>query len=528
MPDQNIQVTGEITDAFGEILTPDALDFIAGLERAFRDRRAELLQKRAERQKRIDAGEMPTFLPETEAIRTGDWQVAPTPPALQKRWVEITGPTDRKMVINALNSGAHIFMTDFEDSNSPTWANMIDGQINLRDAVARTITLESGGKFYELGDETAVMLVRQRGWHLDEKHIIVDGKPMSGSLMDFGLYFFHNAQALIDQGRGPYFYLPKLESHLEARLWNDVFVKAQNDLGIPQGTIKATVLIETILAAFEMEEILYELRDHSGGLNAGRWDYIFSAIKKFRNQADFLLPDRAQITMSVPFMNAYSNLLVKTCHKRGAHAIGGMAAFIPRHDPKANELAFAKVTADKERESQAGYDGTWVAHPGLVELVNGVFAGVMGDSLHQKHVMREDVKVSADDLLNFNIDSAQITEDGLRLNLNVGILYIESWLNGVGAAALYDLMEDAATAEISRAQVWQWINHPSAKLADGRKIDTELVKSLIPEELAKIRELVGDLRFEEGRFQTASQIMENLVVGDFIDFLTLVAYNHID
>lgn len=528
MTQEGVKVTGQITPAFAEILTPAALEFIVDLERTFRERRTELLAARQEQQKAIDAGEMPTFLPETEQIRNSEWQVAPTPAAIQKRWVEITGPTDRKMVINALNSGADMFMTDFEDSNSPTWENMIDGQINLRDAIAGTITLESNGKFYELNDETAVLFVRPRGWHLDEKHILVDGRPMSGSLCDFGLYFFHNVQALLARGWGPYFYLPKLENHLEARLWNDVFIKAQNDLGIPQGTIKATVLIETILAAFEMEEILYELRDHSAGLNAGRWDYIFSAIKKFRNHPDFLLPDRGQITMTVPFMDAYANLLVHTCHKRGAHAMGGMAAYIPRKEEEANKLAFAKVKADKERESKAGYDGTWVAHPGLVPVAREAFTAVLGDKPHQKDVMREDVDVKAADLLNFNIPNGQITEAGLRLNLNVALLYIESWLNGVGAAAIYDLMEDAATAEISRAQVWQWIHHPEAALSDGRKIDAAMVKSMIPEELSKIHELVGAERFNNGQFETAATLLEDLVLGDFVDFLTLPAYEQLD
>ncbi|MFT5193014.1 MAG: malate synthase [Cellvibrionaceae bacterium] len=521
---QSIHIIGEITPAFSKILTTEAIDFIAGLERAFRQQRSDILAARQVRQAAFDAGEMPGFLSETADVRAADWQVAPIPADLQKRWVEITGPTDRKMVINALNSGADMFMTDFEDSNSPTWHNMVDGQVNLRDANLRTITLESKGKSYTLGEKVAILNVRPRGWHLNEKHVLVDGKPMSGSIFDFGLYFFHNAKMLLAKGSGPYFYLPKLEGHLEARLWNDVFVKAQDDLGIPQGSIKVTVLIETILAALEMDEILYELRNHMAGLNAGRWDYIFSAIKFFRNQPDSLLPNRDQITMTVPFMHAYSQLLVKTCHKRGAHAIGGMAAFIPRKDEGANELAFAKVQADKVRESNAGYDGTWVAHPGLVPVARAAFQHVLGDAPHQKHVMREDVTFTDKDILNFKVDGGEITETGVRHNLNVGILYIESWLNGVGAAAIYDLMEDAATAEISRSQVWQWIHHDEAKLADGREITAELVQPMIPEELAKIEVLVGSERFKGGKFDQAAKIMEDLVLGDYVDFLTLPAY----
>ncbi len=522
---QSIEIKGEMSPAFAEILTDDALNFIAGLERTFRQTRAEILAARQVRQAAFDAGEVPGYLPETADVRAGDWQVAPIPPALQKRWVEITGPTDRKMVINAMNSGADMYMVDFEDSNSPTWANMVEGQINLRDANLRTITLESKGKSYALkGDNVATLLVRPRGWHLDEKHVLVDGQPMSGSIFDFGLYFFHNVQQLLSIGLGPYFYLPKLEGHLEARLWNEVFVKAQSDLGIPNGTIKATVLIEVILAALEMEEILYELRDHMAALNAGRWDYIFSAIKKFRNQPDILFPDRGQITMTVPFMQAYSDLLVKTCHKRGAHAIGGMAAFIPRRDESANALAFAKVKADKERESKAGYDGTWVAHPGLVPVAREAFAGVLGDADHQKHVMREDVTFTDADIVNFDVEGGEISEEGLRLNLNVGTLYIESWLNGVGAAAIYDLMEDAATAEISRSQVWQWVNHKDAKLTDGRNITADMVRSMMPEEMAKIKALVGEDRFANGKFAQAAEIMENLAVGEYVEFLTLPAY----
>ncbi|MFK7802216.1 MAG: malate synthase A [Anaerolineae bacterium] len=521
---QSIKTIGPISPTYSDILSDDALNFIAGLEREFRQKRAEILESRKVRQAAFDNGELPGFLAETADVRAGDWQVAPIPADLQKRHVEITGPTDRKMVINALNSGADMFMTDFEDSNSPTWSNMVEGQINLRDANLRTISLESKGKSYKLGDKVAILNVRPRGWHLNEKHVLVDGAPMSGSIFDFGLYFFHNAKILLAKGSGPYFYLPKLESHLEARLWNDIFVKAQDDLDIPQGSIKATVLIETILAALEMDEIIYELRNHMAGLNAGRWDYIFSAIKFFRNRPDVLFPDRDQISMTVPFMDAYSQLLVKTCHKRGAHAIGGMAAFIPRKDVAANELAFAKVQADKTRESSAGYDGTWVAHPGLVSVARAAFEHVLGDAPHQKHVMREDVTSTDRDILNFKIEGGKITETGLRHNLNVGILYIESWLNGVGAAAIYDLMEDAATAEISRSQVWQWVNHAEAKLADGRDVTPAMVKSMLPEEMEKIEALVGSERFAAGKFAQAAEIMENLVVGDYVDFLTLPAY----
>jgi len=523
-----VEITGEMKPVYDKILTPEAVDFIVKLERAHRDTRKSLLARRAERQKAIDAGENPTFLPETRSVREGDWQVAPTPDDLQKRWVEITGPTDRKMVINALNSGADVFMTDFEDSNVPSWDNMLEGQLNLIDANLGTIELVTDRKTYSLNEETATLLVRPRGWHLDEAHVIVDGEPMSGSIFDFGLYFFHNVQTLLDKGSGPYFYLAKLENHLEARLWNDIFVMAQDLRGIPQGTIKATVLLETILAAFEMEEILYELREHSAGLNAGRWDYIFSCIKKFRNRPNVLFPDRAQITMTVPFMRAYTELMVRTCHKRGAHAMGGMAAFIPRKDPEVNKVAFAKVTADKVRESSDGFDGTWVAHPGLVPVAREVFEKVMGNKPHQKDRLREDVSVKAEQLYDFDIPGSTITDEGLRTNLNVGILYIESWLRGVGAAALYNLMEDAATAEISRAQVWQWVNHPDARLDDGREVTVDLAMSMIPEELQKIRELVGDEAFEGGRFEEARSIMEELISADNpVDFLTLPAYEYV-
>ncbi len=523
-----VEVIAPLSARYDQVLTPEALRLLATLERAFRARRRELLQKREQRQTRIDAGEMPAFLPETRALREGDWQVAPIPADLQRRWVEITGPTERKMLINALNSGADTFMADFEDANCPTWENMVEGQINLIDAVERTISFASpDGKAYALNDEVATLLVRPRGWHLDEKHLLVDGAPMSGSLFDFGLYFFHNGRKLLDQGSGPYFYLAKLEGHEEARLWNDAFVLALEELGIPRGSIKASVLIENVLAAFEMEEILYELREHIAGLNAGRWDYIFSIIKKFRNRPGFLLPNRAQITMMAPFMRAYTEQLVRACHRRGAHAIGGMAAYIPRKEEEANRLAFQKVTEDKVRESRDGFDGTWVAHPGLVPVARRVFEEVLGDRPHQKERMREDVQPDAASLTNFGVPNGTITEDGLRTNINVALLYLESWLRGVGAAAIYDLMEDTATAEISRAQIWQWINNPGARLDDGRPITLELVRGWAPEELEKIRALVGEEWYTRGRFADASAILDRLISGEFAGFLTLLAYDYL-
>ncbi len=527
---EGVTITTQVSPEFAEILTPAALSFVARLEREFGARRRELLKRRETVQADIHAGKLPDFLPETEPVRQGKWQVAATPDDLQKRWAEITGPTDRKMMINALNSGADVFMADFEDANSPTWQNMVEGHINLRDAIDRTISfLNPDGRRYELNEEVATLLVRPRGWHLEEKHLLVDGQPISASLFDFGLYFFHNAQKLIDNGSGPYFYLPKLENHLEARLWNDVFVLAQDELGIPRGTIRATVLIETILAAFEMEEILYELRDHSAGLNAGRWDYIFSTIKKFRRQPDFLLPDRAQITMTVPFMRAYTELLVKTCHRRGAHAIGGMAAFIPsRRDPQVNEVALAKVQEDKERESGDGFDGTWVAHPDLVPVAREVFEHVLREKPHQKEGLREDVQVAAQDLMNFNVAGGEVTEEGLRNNISVALQYLEAWLRGIGAVAIFNLMEDTATAEIARAQVWQWIHHPTAALSDGRKITSDLCHSMIPEELDKIKAMYGAELFAAGKFELASELFETLIKADnFIDFLTLIAYDHL-
>ncbi len=528
---QGVQVTGPVTEAHAEVLTAEALDFVATLHRQFNARRLELLGEREARDKRLQNGERPDFLEATREVRQGDWQVNPIPDDLQNRNVEITGPVERKMVINALNSGADVFMADFEDSNSPTWDNNVLGQLNLRDAVRGTIEYDhpTKDKVYRLNDEVATLLVRPRGWHLNEKHVTVDGEPISGSLFDFGLYFFHNAQALLERQSGPYFYLPKLESHREARLWNDVFCHAQDALGIDRGTIKATVLIENILAAFEMDEILYEIKEHAAGLNAGRWDYIFSVIKKFRNDEDFLLPDRSQVTMGVGFMKAYAELLVKTCHKRGAHAIGGMAAFIPsRKDEEINKKAFRKVKEDKEREVSQGYDGTWVAHPDLVAVAREPFDKKLEGRPHQKEVMRDDVQASAQALLDTTVEGGQITETGLRLNVNVGIQYIASWLGGTGAAAIYNLMEDAATAEISRSQVWQWIHHPQARLSDGREVTTELYKEIVPEELAKIRELWGKY-YDAERFEKARAIFDRLSLEDeFIGFLTLIAYDELD
>lgn len=527
---EGISITGAMKNGYSEILSDEALAFLAELHNRFNSRRLELLQQRIARQKDIDAGNLPDFLESTRGIREdSDWQIAGVPADLQKRHVEITGPIERKMMINALNSGADVFMADCEDSNSPTWENIIDGQINLRDAVNRTITLESKGKSYRLNDETAVLLVRPRGWHLPEKHIILDDEPLSGSLVDFGLYFFHNAKTLLNNNSGPYFYLPKLEGHLEARLWNDVFNFAQDYLNVPRKTIKVTVLIENILAAFEMEEILYELRDHIVGLNAGRWDYIFSVIKKFRNQSGFLLPDRSQIGMTAPFMHAYTELLVKCCHKRGAHAIGGMSAFIPsRRDEAVNQAAISKVTADKQREANDGSDGTWVAHPDLVAVARQAFDPVLKGRPHQKERLREEVHISAVNLMNFKIDNGRISEDGVRLNINVAILYIESWLRGRGAAALYNLMEDAATAEISRAQLWQWIQHGGARIEDGRKVDAALYRELLPQELDKIKTLVGEEYFAGGKFDRAVNILNDLVLSDdFADFLTLPAYQYL-
>ena len=522
-----IDIRGQLRPEYASILSPAASDFLADLARNFTRRRDDLLAARAQRQAAIDAGQLPDFLAETARIRDDpSWRVAPVPADLQDRRVEITGPTERKMVINALNCGAKVFMADFEDANSPTWDNMLAGQINLRDAVERSITFTNpDGRFYQLNDETATLMARPRGWHLDERGFLVDGAPIPGSLFDFGLYCFHNAKAALERGTGPYFYLPKLESHLEARLWNDVFVHAQRALGIPQGTIKATVLIETILAVFEAEEILYELREHSAGLNCGRWDYIFSYIKKLRSHADYLLPDRAQVTMTVPFMRQYTLHVIKVCHRRGAHAMGGMAAQIPiRNDPEANQAALDKVRADKLREAQDGHDGTWVAHPGLVRIASDVFDEYM-PSANQVDRQRPDVDVAAADLLTPSAGS--ITEAGIRLNLKVGIQYLEAWLGGNGCVPLYSLMEDAATAEISRAQVWQWLHH-SAQLDDGRPLTMALFGQLLEEEMDAIRGEIGGERFESGNFQLAMQLFDDMIrADDFVDFLTLPAYRHL-
>jgi malate synthase len=525
---QGIEVIAPITPEFAEILTPEAMSFVAKLARASEERRQQLLQRRTQRQAEIDAGKMPDFLPETEHIRQGDWTIAPLPDDLQDRRVEITGPVDRKMIINALNSGAKVFMADFEDAHSPTWETTIQGQINVRDAVKRTITFTSPeGKAYKLNEQTAVLLVRPRGWHLNEKHVLIDGKPIPGGIFDFGLYFFHNVRQLLANGTGPYFYLPKLESHLEARLWNDIFVLAQNELGIPQGTIKATVLIETILATFEMDEILYELREHSAGLNCGRWDYIFSAIKKFRNNPAYIFPDRAQVTMTTPFMRAYTLLTIKTCHRRNAPAIGGMAAQIPiKNDPVANEEALSRVRADKQREATDGHDGTWVAHPGLVPVALAEFDAVMKTSNQIATKKREDVHVTAADLLR--VPEGTITEGGLRNNISVSLQYLESWLRGSGCVPINNLMEDAATVEISRSQIWQWIHHPKGILQDGRKVTIDLFHQFMNEELAKLRAAIGEQQYANRRFDTAAQILDQIITNDqFVEFLTLPAYQYL-
>ena len=523
-----LKIVGEITPQVEQVLTPEAIEFLTQLHEKFNNQRKELLKRRAERQQRLDAGEKLDFLPETKHIREGDWTIAPLPEDLQDRRVEITGPVDRKMVINALNSGAKMFMACFEDASSPTWENMISGQINMQDAVRRNIsyTNPANGKEYKLNEETAVLLVRPRGLHLIEKNVTVNDEVMSGSLFDFGLYFFHNAKEAIARGTGPYFYLPKLESHLEARWWNDIFVFAQDYIGIPQGTIKATVLIETITAAFEMDEILYELREHSKGLNCGRWDYIFSFIKRLRNQPEVVLPDRGQVTMTVPFMRAYTQLCIQTCHKRNAPAMGGMAAQIPvKGDDEANAVAFAKVAEDKRREATDGHDGTWVAHPGMVQTAMEQFDAIM-TTPNQIHKKREDVSVTADDLLA--VPEGTITEDGLRVNLNVGVQYIASWLRGQGAAPIHNLMEDAATAEISRTQVWQWIRHPKGILEDGRKVTMELVLQVLEEELAKIKGAVGEQAYESGRYAEATELFKTLIEQDeFVEFLTLPGYTKI-
>jgi malate synthase len=507
------------------ILTPDALAFVADLERNFGARRRALLAARHERQSRIDAGERPGFLAETASVRNGDWQVAAPPKDLLDRRTEITGPVERKMMINALNCGAKVFMADFEDSNSPTWDNVVIGQINVRDAVRRTISLDQNGKHYRLDDEIATLVIRPRGWHLTEKHVLVDGQRMSASLFDFGMVMFHNARVALDAGTGPYFYLPKLEGHLEARLWNDVFCHAQDALAIDRGSVKATVLIETILAAFEMDEILYELREHSAGLNAGRWDYIFSVAKKFARDPKFVLPDRADVTMTVPFMRAYTELMVKTCHKRGAHAIGGMSAFIPnRRDPEVTEQALRKVTDDKRREATDGCDGTWVAHPDLVPVAMAEFDRVLGSRPNQVDRQRPDVHVVAADLLSVDKTGGSVTEAGVRMNVDVGLRYLESWLSGTGAAAIHNLMEDAATAEISRAQLWQWVRN-SVPMANGEIVTSSMVQRVIDEELSDRRDELGDDAYLASRYVEARQIFEQVALAeDFVEFLTLPAY----
>jgi malate synthase len=522
---QGMSITGEIQPGFEAILTAPALELVAKLHRTFESRRQELLKARVERTKRLDAGERPDFLAETQAIRDGDWKIATLPKDLERRRVEITGPVERKMIINALNSGADSYMTDFEDSNAPSWDNQITGHINLKDAVRRTISLEQNGKQYRLNDKIATLIVRPRGWHLDEKHVTVDGQRVSGGIFDFALFLFHNAKEQLSRGTGPYFYLPKMESHLEARLWNDIFIAAQEGVGIPRGTIRATVLIETILAAFEMDEILYELREHSSGLNAGRWDYIFSAIKKFKKDADFCLADRSQITMTVPFMRAYALQLLKTCHRRNAPAIGGMSALIPiKNDAAANDKAMAGVRSDKARDATDGYDGGWVAHPGLVPIAMEEFVKVLGDKSNQIGKQRDDVQVTAKDLTDFRPE-APITEAGLRNNINVGIHYLGSWLTGNGCVPIHNLMEDAATAEISRSQVWQWIRSPKGKLDDGRKVTAELVRELTAQELEKVKQAVGG---ETKTYERAAQIFSEMSTSEqFTEFLTLPLYEEL-
>ena len=516
---KGVQVTGAMGERYDSVLTPEALELLAELHRTFDGRRLELLRAREDRYAELAAGGTLDFLAETREIREGDWQVAAPAPGLVDRRVEITGPTDRKMTINALNSGAKVWLADFEDASTPTWRNVVEGQLNLRDALDRTIDFTSPeGKTYALGDDLATIVVRPRGWHLPEKHITVDGEPMSGSLVDFALYFFHCAQRQLDAGQGPYFYLPKMESHLEARLWNDVFLLAQDRVGIPRGTIRATVLVETYPAAFEMEEILYELREHSSGLNAGRWDYIFSVIKKFRTRGrDFLLPDRAQVTMTVPFMRSYTELLVRTCHQRGAHAIGGMAAFIPSKDPEVNEAAFQKVLDDKTREAADGFDGSWVAHPGMVEICREAFTKVLGDRPNQLDRKREDVHVTAEQLLDVRSTPGNVTEAGLRNNISVGIQYLHTWLRGSGAVGIFNLMEDAATAEISRSQVWQWL-HNDIELDTGDVVTRELVERLVDEEIARLPGDPEDYADARGTF------VEVAVADEFAEFLTLPAY----
>lgn len=525
--EERVDFKGVADNTFKEVLTEEALEFLSSLHKKFNKKRIELLKKRDLVQKRFDKEVFPNFPNETITIRESDWVAAPLPKDLLDRRVEITGPTDRKMVINALNSGAKIFMADFEDSNSPTWDNLMEGQINLRDAINKTITFENKlkGKTYQLNEGIATLLVRPRGLHLNEKHLLVKGEEMSGSLVDFGLYFFHNAKQLIANGSGPYFYLPKLEHYEEARWWNAVFVFAQEYVDIPQQTIKATVLIETITASFQIDEIIYELRDHMAGLNCGRWDYIFSYIKKFRNHKNFLVPDRDQVTMATPFMEAYSLRVIQRCHKRGVHAMGGMAAQIPiKNDEEANKIAYDKILKDKKREVKNGHDGTWVAHPGLVEIAMKVFNEHM-PTKNQIHIKRAELYITEDQLVE--MPKGTITEGGIRKNINVGILYLESWLSGVGAAALYNLMEDAATAEISRTQLWQWL-HKEVQLDTGNIFNIEMYVNLQNEELEKIKKMVGNDRFVNGKFDLAVQLFDELVLSEeYQEFLTLEAYNYL-
>ncbi|BEV72002.1 MULTISPECIES: malate synthase A [unclassified Paludibacterium] len=524
---QGVAISAPILDEFETILSEDALALVAALHRQFEPRRRELMAARVTRQAELDAGRLPDFLPETAAVRAGDWKIAPLPKDLLDRRAEITGPVERKMMINALNSGAKSFMADFEDSNCPSWENQIRGQINVRDAYRKTIAWTSPeGKAYRLNDTIATLILRPRGWHLMEKHVTVDGQQVSGAIFDFALSFFHNIHYLTANGSATYYYLPKMESHLEARLWNDIFVVAQKALGVPQGTIKATVLIETILAAFEMDEILYELREHSSGLNAGRWDYIFSCIKKFKNNRDFCLANRGQITMTVPFMRAYSLLLLKTCHRRNAPAIGGMAALIPiKNDPVANEKALAGVKADKDRDASDGYDGGWIAHPGLVPIALEAFTAVLGDRPNQIDKQRPDVEVSAADLINFQPETP-ITEAGLRMNINVGIQYLGSWISGNGCVPIHNLMEDAATAEISRSQIWQWIRSPKGVLEDGRKVTVELFRQLQADEVAKLKSEYGSRWTRQ--YEDAVNMFDMLTTSDnFVEFLTLPGYEYL-
>jgi malate synthase len=520
-----VEFHAPVDGSHAETLTPEAVAFIVDLQRTFNKRRKQLLDARHERQKKIESGEKPDFLESTRQIREASWTVAPLPQDILDRRVEITGPVDRKMIINALNSGAKVFMADFEDSNTPTWSNLLDGQLNLRDAIRRTITFAdpSTQKQYKLNDKVAVLFVRPRGWHLEERHMLVDGEPMSGSIFDFGLYFFHNAKELLSRGSGPYFYLPKMESHLEARLWNDIFLRAQEKVGLPKGSIKGTVLIETILASFEMDEILYELRDHSAGLNCGRWDYIFSFIKKFSSDPLAVLPDRAQVTMTTHFMRSYSKLAIKTCHRRNVHAMGGMSAYIPiKTDPVANEKAIAQVQADKEREAGDGHDGTWVAHPGLVPVAMEIFDRLMPQP-NQISKQLPDYNATAKDLLE--IPGGQITEAGLKQNVAVGLGYLEAWLRGIGCVPLFNLMEDAATAEISRAQLWQWI-HNQAKMSDGRVVDAPMVESAIANELSRQKGAVDETRYSA--YEKAANLMRDLILAPmFTEFLTLPAYERV-